>query len=286
RRTSSPPPARASRASPPGAWWRATPTCAPRTGGGSGSTTDPRCSRVRRTDARDGDRELPPAGHGRGGPGHHPAGRPAGPGAARLPSRRAGARPGVRRRRHAPPRHRPGRRHGRPDQDRGLRRPRRGAGPDHRGRAGQPHRDARRAARVRLPRPRGGGGGRGVRAQAVGADTGAVRRCGGHDQEGSGMRAVLSLGSNLGRRIEYLQGAVDALFDAPGLTLVAISSVYETEPVGGPEQGPYLNAVLVVETAHPPRVLLERVQSIEEAFGRTREVRWGPRTLDIDLIKV
>jgi len=100
------------------------------------------------------------------------------------------------------------------------------------------------------------------------------------------MRAVLSLGSNLGRRIEYLQGAVDALFDAPGLTLVAISSVYETEPVGGPEQGPYLNAVLLVETTHPPRVLLERVQSIEEAFGRTRDVRWGPRTLDIDLIKV
>ncbi|WP_433498477.1 2-amino-4-hydroxy-6-hydroxymethyldihydropteridine diphosphokinase [Sphaerimonospora sp. CA-214678] len=98
------------------------------------------------------------------------------------------------------------------------------------------------------------------------------------------MRVVLSLGSNLGRRIDYLQGALDVLFDAPGLTFVAVSPVYETDPVGGPEQGPYLNAVVIAEGMQDPRALLERAQGVEAAFGRRREERWGPRTLDVDLI--
>ncbi|MEW9533330.1 2-amino-4-hydroxy-6-hydroxymethyldihydropteridine diphosphokinase [Microbispora sp. NPDC049125] len=100
------------------------------------------------------------------------------------------------------------------------------------------------------------------------------------------MRVVLALGSNLGRRIEYLQGALDALFDAPGLTFVAVSPVYETDPVGGPTQAAYLNAVVIGEGMLDPRTLLDRAQGIENAFGRTREERWGPRTLDVDLIAV
>ncbi|MGI5153831.1 2-amino-4-hydroxy-6-hydroxymethyldihydropteridine diphosphokinase [Microbispora sp. CA-102843] len=100
------------------------------------------------------------------------------------------------------------------------------------------------------------------------------------------MRVVIALGSNLGRRIDNLQGAVDSLFDAPGLTFVAVSPVYETDPVGGPEQGPYLNAVVIAESMLDPRTLLDRAQSVENAFGRERRERWGPRTLDVDLIAV
>jgi 2-amino-4-hydroxy-6-hydroxymethyldihydropteridine diphosphokinase len=100
------------------------------------------------------------------------------------------------------------------------------------------------------------------------------------------MRVVIALGSNLGRRIDYLQGALDALFDAPGLTFVAVSPVYETDPVGGPEQDAYLNAVVVAESVQSPRALLDRAHNIEHVFGRERLERWGPRTLDLDLIMV
>ncbi|MEQ4715779.1 2-amino-4-hydroxy-6-hydroxymethyldihydropteridine diphosphokinase [Nonomuraea sp. B19D2] len=101
------------------------------------------------------------------------------------------------------------------------------------------------------------------------------------------MKVVLALGSNLGPRFQTLQGAVDTLFDAPGLEFVKASPVYETDPVGGPAgQKPYLNAVVIAETTLPPRTLLERAQSVENAFGRVRAERWGPRTLDIDLIVV
>ncbi|MBG0826769.1 2-amino-4-hydroxy-6-hydroxymethyldihydropteridine diphosphokinase [Planomonospora sp. ID67723] len=98
------------------------------------------------------------------------------------------------------------------------------------------------------------------------------------------MRAVLALGSNLGDRFDTLQGAIDSLFDAPGLEFVAVSPVYETDPFGGPEQGPYLNAVVIAETSLEPRTLLDRAQGVENAFGRVRTERWGPRTLDVDLI--
>lgn len=100
-----------------------------------------------------------------------------------------------------------------------------------------------------------------------------------------GTRAVLGLGSNLGDRLEMLQGAVDALVDAPGIDVVAISPVYETEPVGGPEGQPrYLNAVIIVTTVMSARTLLERCLAVEDAFERVRDIRWGPRTLDIDVI--
>lgn len=98
-------------------------------------------------------------------------------------------------------------------------------------------------------------------------------------------RTVLSLGSNLGERMEHLQGAVDALFDAHGLTPVALSPVYETAPVGGPEQqGAFLNAIVVADSTLGPDLLLERTRNVELAFHRERAERWGPRTLDVDII--
>ncbi|MFI6456884.1 2-amino-4-hydroxy-6-hydroxymethyldihydropteridine diphosphokinase [Streptosporangium amethystogenes] len=100
------------------------------------------------------------------------------------------------------------------------------------------------------------------------------------------MRVVLALGSNLGDRFGTLRGGLDALFAEPGLTLVAVSPVYETDPVGGPEQGAYLNAVVIAESALEPRALLDRAQGVENTFGRVRVERWGARTLDVDLISV
>ncbi|MFI6350809.1 2-amino-4-hydroxy-6-hydroxymethyldihydropteridine diphosphokinase [Streptomyces sp. NPDC050560] len=99
-------------------------------------------------------------------------------------------------------------------------------------------------------------------------------------------RAVISLGSNLGNRLETLQGAVDALEDTPGLRVKAVSPVYETQPWGvDPGSQPsYFNAVVVVKTTLPPGSLLERAQAVEEAFHRVRDERWGPRTLDVDIV--
>ena len=96
------------------------------------------------------------------------------------------------------------------------------------------------------------------------------------------MRAFLSLGSNLGDRAAHLRRAVDGL---PGV--VAVSRVYVTEPVGGPPgQDDYLNIVVELDTELGPRGLLEVARRLEEDAGRTREVRWGPRTLDVDVLLV
>ncbi|WP_149829231.1 2-amino-4-hydroxy-6-hydroxymethyldihydropteridine diphosphokinase [Streptomyces tailanensis] len=99
-------------------------------------------------------------------------------------------------------------------------------------------------------------------------------------------RAVISLGSNLGNRLENLQGAIDALEDTPGLRIKAVSPVYETEPWGvvPGSQPSYFNAVVVLKTTLPPSSLLERAQAVEEAFHRVRDERWGPRTLDVDIV--
>jgi 2-amino-4-hydroxy-6-hydroxymethyldihydropteridine diphosphokinase len=97
-------------------------------------------------------------------------------------------------------------------------------------------------------------------------------------------RTVIAMGSNLGDRMDYLQGGLDGLFDTPRLVFVAVSPVYQTAPVGGPEQPDYLNAVAIGETTMPAQALLERCLGLEDAFGRAREERWGPRTLDLDLI--
>lgn len=99
-------------------------------------------------------------------------------------------------------------------------------------------------------------------------------------------RAVISLGSNLGNRLETLQGAIDALEDTPGMRVKAVSPVYETEPWGVEpgSQPAYFNAVVVVRTTLPPSSLLERAHAIEEAFNRVRDERWGPRTIDVDIV--
>jgi 2-amino-4-hydroxy-6-hydroxymethyldihydropteridine diphosphokinase len=98
------------------------------------------------------------------------------------------------------------------------------------------------------------------------------------------VQAVLALGSNLGDRLGRLQRAVDALTEVAGCRVVAVSPVYETEPVGGPDQPRYLNAVVLAETVLPPVELLARAHAIEAAAHRIRQERWGPRTLDVDLI--
>jgi 2-amino-4-hydroxy-6-hydroxymethyldihydropteridine diphosphokinase len=99
-------------------------------------------------------------------------------------------------------------------------------------------------------------------------------------------RAVLSLGSNLGNRLETLQGAIDALEDTPGVRVKAVSPVYETQPwgVAADSQPSYFNAVVVLRTTLPPSSLLERAHAVEEAFHRVRDERWGPRTLDVDIV--
>jgi len=97
-------------------------------------------------------------------------------------------------------------------------------------------------------------------------------------------RCVLSLGSNLGDRLDNLQQAVDALLEAPGLVALSLSPVYETAPVGGPDQPDFLNAVLVVDTVLSGRVLLERAQALEHAMGRVRGEYHGPRVIDVDLV--
>ncbi|MET9501543.1 2-amino-4-hydroxy-6-hydroxymethyldihydropteridine diphosphokinase [Streptomyces sp. NPDC006622] len=99
-------------------------------------------------------------------------------------------------------------------------------------------------------------------------------------------RAVISLGSNLGNRLETLQGAIDALEDTPGVRVKAVSPVYETEPWGVEpgSQPSYFNAVVVLKTTLPPSSLLERAHAVEEAFHRVRDERWGARTLDVDIV--
>lgn len=99
-------------------------------------------------------------------------------------------------------------------------------------------------------------------------------------------RAVLALGANLGNRLETLQGAVDALEDTPGVRIKAVSPVYETEPWGVEpgSQPTYFNAVVLLKTTLPPDSLLERAHAVEEAFHRVRDERWGPRTLDVDIV--
>ncbi|MFI7587916.1 2-amino-4-hydroxy-6-hydroxymethyldihydropteridine diphosphokinase [Spongisporangium articulatum] len=101
-------------------------------------------------------------------------------------------------------------------------------------------------------------------------------------------RVVLALGSNLpsraGDRAATLRAAVQALLAVPGLAVTTVSPWVETAPVGGPEQPDYLNAVVLATTTLAPRALLAAVNAIEESFGRRREIRWGARTLDIDVI--
>jgi 2-amino-4-hydroxy-6-hydroxymethyldihydropteridine diphosphokinase len=101
------------------------------------------------------------------------------------------------------------------------------------------------------------------------------------------VRAFVGLGSNLGDRWSHLRKAVDQLRAGNRAPVTAVSRVYETEPVGGPDdQGPYLNVVveLAVSPGADPYRLLEECRRLEAAAGRVRAVRWGPRTLDADVL--
>ena len=96
--------------------------------------------------------------------------------------------------------------------------------------------------------------------------------------------AYLSLGSNIGDRLKNLQTAVDALRLLPNTKVMAVSSVYETEPVGLKEQCNFYNIAVKLETSLSPRCLLGTCLGIEAAMGRIRNIKNGPRIIDIDLI--
>jgi 2-amino-4-hydroxy-6-hydroxymethyldihydropteridine diphosphokinase len=97
-------------------------------------------------------------------------------------------------------------------------------------------------------------------------------------------RAYIALGSNLGDRLAHLQFAVDAIGAADRVRVLAVSRVYETAPVGGPAQDAYLNAVVALATDLVPTALLALAQHIEAEAHRVRAERWGPRTLDVDIL--
>jgi 2-amino-4-hydroxy-6-hydroxymethyldihydropteridine diphosphokinase len=103
---------------------------------------------------------------------------------------------------------------------------------------------------------------------------------------GTPVLAAIALGSNVGDRSAHLLAAAGALTRAPGVRVVALSGAIETLPVGPVAQGPYLNAAALLETTLAPRHLLDRLLAIEASRGRdrAREARWGPRTLDLDLL--
>ncbi|HUX32750.1 MAG TPA: 2-amino-4-hydroxy-6-hydroxymethyldihydropteridine diphosphokinase [Gemmatimonadaceae bacterium] len=95
----------------------------------------------------------------------------------------------------------------------------------------------------------------------------------------------LALGSNLGDRDAALAGARAALRALPGTRVLAETAVEETAPFGPPGQPPYLNQMVALDTTLTPHALLDACQAIERAAGRTRDVRWGPRVLDLDIVR-
>lgn len=97
-------------------------------------------------------------------------------------------------------------------------------------------------------------------------------------------RVYVGLGSNQGDSVQILREAVEMLAALPATQVVAASSLYRTAPVGGPEQPDYLNQVVALQTSLEPRELLRHTQRVEQTMGRERTVRWGPRTLDVDIL--
>ena len=100
------------------------------------------------------------------------------------------------------------------------------------------------------------------------------------------MRYVIGIGSNMGDSISIVRRAIDEIEAKFDVDVDERSSLYRTRPVGGPEQDDYINAVVVVHYDRNPDRLLAGLQEIEHEFGRVRDVRWGPRTLDLDIIAV
>ena len=101
-----------------------------------------------------------------------------------------------------------------------------------------------------------------------------------------GRRAALGIGANEGSPLPALRHAVDLIVAEPGVHLVGLSPLYRTAPVGGPAQPDYLNAVAVIDSTLSPGDLLALAHRAESDLGRTRTVRWGPRTLDVDILAV
>ena len=102
---------------------------------------------------------------------------------------------------------------------------------------------------------------------------------------GSDVVAFVALGSNLGDREALLATARERMAALPGTRLLAESSIEETAPIGPVEQGPYLNQMVALATRLEPHALLDALLEIERAAGRERSVRWGPRTLDLDIVR-
>ena len=98
------------------------------------------------------------------------------------------------------------------------------------------------------------------------------------------MRAVISLGSNIGDKFSYLQSALNEINTLGDSEILICSSVYKTKPIGYEDQEDFLNAVLILETELSAEELLQKLQIIELNLGRERTIKWGPRTIDLDLI--
>lgn len=115
--------------------------------------------------------------------------------------------------------------------------------------------------------------------EPVKSDSGAPTR-----KSAEWKRAYIGLGSNIGDRERFLQEAVNGLAQHPDVQVTRASSIYETEPVGYAEQGPFLNMVTAVRTSLSPALLHQHMQQIENRLGRVRDIRNGPRTIDLDLL--
>jgi 2-amino-4-hydroxy-6-hydroxymethyldihydropteridine pyrophosphokinase len=98
------------------------------------------------------------------------------------------------------------------------------------------------------------------------------------------MLCYIGIGSNLGDREKYIENAIEKLNNIEDVEVKKVSGIHETEPVGGPRQGKYLNAAIEIETALKPRELLAKLQDIERQLGRKRSVKNGPRTIDLDIL--
>ena len=97
-------------------------------------------------------------------------------------------------------------------------------------------------------------------------------------------RAFIGIGSNLGERESHIAAAIGRIAELPETELVRVSSLIETEPVGLVDQGKFLNAATELRTELDPLALLDELQGIEDGLGRVRTVRWGPRTIDLDIL--
>ncbi|MDF2645172.1 2-amino-4-hydroxy-6-hydroxymethyldihydropteridine diphosphokinase [Paenibacillus sp. V4I3] len=104
------------------------------------------------------------------------------------------------------------------------------------------------------------------------------------EEREQGTIAYVALGSNIDDREHYLQDAITALNQESGITVTGLSSIYETEPVGYVDQSAFLNMVIQIITVLPAEELLFTMLAIEKRLGRTRDLRWGPRTIDLDLL--